>query len=77
LLARLANQTKQAGGRPVAPEELPQLLQQIRDSRPEMQIEIQSRWQLADTAWDAWLYVLILVGLLTAEWSLRKTWGLV
>jgi len=77
LLARLANLTKDAGGRPVAPEQLPDLLRELTERRPEMQIEIESRWQLGDTAADAWLFLLGLVGLLTAEWIVRKRWGLV
>ena len=42
-----------------------------------MQIEVQSRWQLADTALDAWLFLVSLVALLATEWGLRKRWGLV
>jgi len=42
-----------------------------------MQIEVQSRWQLADTALDAWLFLVCLVALLATEWGLRKRWGLV
>jgi uncharacterized membrane protein len=77
LMERLANLTKDAGGRAVAPEQLPQLLEEIEERRPEMQIEVQSKWQLADTALDAWLFLLLVVGLLGAEWGLRKHWGLV
>jgi hypothetical protein len=77
LMGRLANLTKEAGGRPVAPEQLPKLLEEIRRQRPEMQIEVQSKWQLADTFWDAWLYVLVFVAVLGTDWGLRKKWGLV
>ena len=77
LLARLANLTKAAGGRPVAPEQVPGLLRELRERRPQMLVEVQSRWQLADTALDAWLFLLCIVGLLAGEWILRKRWGLV
>lgn len=77
LLARLALQTKDAGGRMVSSEELPKLLQEIKERRHESEIEVQSKWQLGDTALDAWLFLIILVGVLTAEWALRKKWGLV
>jgi hypothetical protein len=76
-MERLANLTKEAGGGPVAPEEVLELLQRIRRQRPEMQIEVQSKWQLADTFWDAWLYVLVFVAALGTDWGLRKKWGLV
>jgi uncharacterized membrane protein len=76
-LARLAAMTQDAGGRLVAPEQVPGLLEQLRDQPPEMDIEIQTKWQLADTPRDAWSLLLLLVGLLTAEWTLRKKWGMV
>jgi hypothetical protein len=76
-LARLAAMTGPFGGRVVAPEQVPGLLEDLRDRPPEMDIDVQTKWQLADTARDAWAVLLLLVGLLTAEWFLRKKWGLV
>ena len=76
-LTRLAAMTGEFGGRVVAPEQLPSLLEEIRDRPPELEIEVQTKWQLADTASDAWALLLLFVGLLTTEWFLRKKWGLV
>jgi uncharacterized membrane protein len=76
-LARLAAMTEQFGGRLVAPEQLVALLEEVRDKPPEMEIEIQTKWQLADTARDAWVVFLLFVVLLTGEWFLRKKWNLV
>jgi len=76
-LARLAALTKEAGGRPVAPEQLAALLRDIRDRPPQMDVEVQTKWQLGDTPRDAWTFFLLLVALLTGEWFLRKKWGLV
>jgi hypothetical protein len=76
-LARLAALTKEFGGRVVAPEQVPALLEEIRDRPPEMEIEVQTKWQLADTARDAWSLLLLFVAILTGEWFLRKKWGLV
>ena len=76
LMASLAAWTKDEGGRVVAPEELPKLLQELADRPPEYE-ERQTRWKLAGTAADAWVYLLALVSLLTVEWWLRKKWGLV
>jgi hypothetical protein len=53
------------------------LLEEIRDQPPELEIEVQTKWQLADTGADAWSFFLVLVALLTTEWTLRKRWGLV
>lgn len=76
-LARLAAQTRGAGGRVVPVEKLPALLEEILRKPPELQIAVQSKWQLASTWWDAWLFFLVFVGLLTTEWTLRKRWRLV
>ena len=76
LMASLAAWTKDEGGRAVAPEELPKLLQELADRPPEYE-ERQTRWKLAGTATDAWIFLLALVSLLTVEWWLRKKWGLV
>src|SRR5439155_695897 len=37
----------------------------------------QKRWKLAGTAADAWLMLLLMTGVLSTEWFLRKKWGLV
>jgi uncharacterized membrane protein len=76
LMASLAAWTKAEGGRAVPPEELPKLLAELADQPPEYE-ERQTRWKLASTATDAWLFFLALTGLLSVEWWLRKKWGLV
>jgi len=76
-LSRLAAMTGEVGGRLMACEELPALLEQLRDRPPEMDIEIQTKWQLADTPRDAWTLLGIFIALLTTEWFLRKRWAMV
>ncbi len=76
-MTRLANLTAEAGGKVLAPEQLSGLLDEIKQRQSELQIEVQTKWQLGDTAADAWLFVLTVVGLLTGEWILRKRWGFV
>ncbi len=76
LMASLAAWTKQEGGRAVAAEELPKLLAELADKPPEYEVR-QMRWKLAGTAGDAWLMFLLMTVALTAEWFLRKRWGLV
>lgn len=76
LMASLAAWTKDEGGRAVAPEELPKLLQELADRPPEYE-ERETRWKLAGTSADAWVFFAALVALLSVEWWLRKKWGLV
>ncbi len=73
LLASLAAMTKPVGGRALAPEELPALLKEI-ESRP-VKMEVVSQVKL--TPWDTWPFFLLFVGVISAEWYLRKKWGLV
>ena len=72
----LADWTKQEGGRALAPEELPQQIDEIRNRPKDYEVR-QTKWQLASTASDAWLFFGLLVGLLGTDWFLRKKWGLV
>src|SRR5690606_15846875 len=58
LLARLASLTRDAGGRVVAAEQLSDALREILEKPREALIEVQTRWQLGDTAADAWAYFL-------------------
>jgi len=73
LLASLANLTGDAGGQGLAPEEFPDLLNQLKSRTTEFEEEIRQQ----QTLWDTWPVFLMLVGLLGSEWYLRKRWGLV
>jgi len=77
LLSLLARLTAEFGGRTLAPEELPQLVRELRKRPPAVDVEVQSKWQLADTPADAGLFLVLVVVLLAGEWFLRKRWGLV
>ena len=74
---RLASQTEAFGGCVVYPEDFQRLLDQIIESPKEMKVSVPLKWQLGSTLPDASLFLLVFVGLLTAEWFLRKKWGLV
>ena len=76
-MTRLAELTAESGGRVVAPEQLPQLLRELAAQSKQFQIDVQTRWQLGDTAWDAWTMFVLFVALWSVEWYLRKRWGLV
>lgn len=75
-MAALAAWTRAEGGRPLAPEELPQQIEEIKNRPKDYEVR-QTKWQLASTAADAWLFFGLLVGLLGTDWFLRKKWGLV
>lgn len=72
----LADWTKVDGGRALPPEELPGQIEEIRNRPKEFEVR-QTKWQLASTAADAWLFFGLLIGLLGTDWFLRKRWGLV
>ncbi len=73
LLASLANLTADAGGAGLAPEELPDLLERLKQKAQEFEEEIVE----TITLWDRWPTLLAFVSLLSGEWYLRKRWGLV
>lgn len=73
LLASLANLTADAGGAGLAPEELPDLLERLKEKAQEFDEEIVE----TITLWDRWPALIAFVGLMSSEWYLRKRWGLV
>jgi uncharacterized membrane protein len=73
LLASLARETVEAGGAGLAPEELPDLLEKLKERADEFEEEIVE----TVTLWDSWPVLLTFAGLLSTEWFLRKRWGLV
>jgi hypothetical protein len=52
------------------------LFQEIARRRQEQRVQYEERWQLGDTTMDAWIFFLVLIGLLATEWFLRKRWSL-
>jgi uncharacterized membrane protein len=60
-------------GKTVAPEMLGELLEELKHSARNFEVETQVR----ETLWDTWPFFLTTIGLLIAEWFLRKRWGLV
>jgi hypothetical protein len=75
-LDALARETRHDGGRLVPPEQRPAVLGDLA-RRPQEYEERQIKWKLGSTPADAWAFFLVFVGVLTAEWYLRKKWGLV
>jgi hypothetical protein len=73
LLASLSAMTSSLGGRSLAPEELPTLVEEFASQPQEMEIETQEKI----TPWDTWPFFLLFIATLSGEWYLRKKWGLV
>jgi Putative glutamine amidotransferase len=73
LMAQLAEMTASAGGKALAPEELPALLAVLAAEPPKLHEEVVAK----TTYWDTWPFFLAFVTLLGTEWYLRKRWGLV
>jgi hypothetical protein len=61
------------GGESIAAEQLPELLQKLLENTATLEDRVETK----RTYWDRWPFFLLLVGLLGAEWYLRKRWGLV
>ena len=59
--------------RPITPEELPRLLEQLQKETEKLEVETQVR----RTLYDNWLLLVLFVAVLCCEWYLRKRWGLV
>jgi len=60
------------GGRLLAPEELPSLLEQLAESVGDLEERTETKLSL----WDRWWVLLLFVALLGVEWYLRKRWGM-
>jgi uncharacterized membrane protein len=76
-MVRLASQTADHGGRAMVPDEVADRLDELIKNPPMTKIEIPLKWRLGETFSDAAVFLSIFVILLTAEWMLRKKWGLV
>jgi uncharacterized membrane protein len=77
LLERLANQTKDFGGKTVLPEQLGDLLDQLASESESLDVYTPQRWQLGQTATDSAIFLGLFVLCLATEWFFRKRWGLV
>ena len=61
------------GGKTLTPEELPGLVRKLSQDTAALEVEIEAKL----TPWDTWPFFLVMIGLMGAEWWLRKKWGLV
>jgi len=73
LMTSLATITKEHGGRALTSDQLGEALTALRDKPPQATVEREEKY----THWDSLPFMLVLIVLMTAEWFLRKRWGLV
>jgi hypothetical protein len=76
-MKRLASQTSEFGGMAIGPEQLAEVLDDYIENPPTTKIEIPTKQKLGGEFWSSFIFLLMFVGLLSAEWLLRKKWGLV
>jgi len=76
-LAALSAITASAGGKTWSPESISDLIQEIKQRPTESEVEIQTKWTWPESNRDSWINLLMIAGLLSAEWYLRKQWGMV
>ncbi len=68
LLGSLAKVSEQSGGRLLAPEELPKLLDEIKQQPPNQDVER----EVKETPWDTWPFFALFVAVLSADWFLQE-----
>jgi hypothetical protein len=76
-LAQLSAQTAASGGASFLPSQVDELIQQITELRRTSASPVVKKYRLGDTPTTAWPLFLLIVGLLSTEWVLRRRWGLV
>lgn len=76
MLRSIVAANSSAGGRGVVPSELDDALDWLRTRQESTKVTSIEKRQLGDAAWDSWLYLLVFCGLMTLEWSFRKSWQL-
>ncbi len=75
-LTRLASFTEEAGGEMLTPDALRELLEKWQADPPAAEEPVLERWTLGESPIDAWVFLILFTSLLTAEWALRRRWGL-
>lgn len=76
-LAQLSGQTAASGGASFLPSQVGELIERISELRRTSAAPVVTKYRLGDTPASAWPLFVLLIGLLSAEWILRRRWGLV
>jgi len=76
-LNQLSAQTTASGGASYLPSQVQELIDRIAELRRTSSSPVVQKHRLADTGATAWPLFLAIVALISAEWILRRRWGLV
>lgn len=76
-LRQLAELTADVGGAAFSPDEIDTLVETIRKRRRQAETPIVQKFRLGDGPLSGWLLFALFAGTLSAEWFLRRQWGLV
>jgi hypothetical protein len=71
--ATMESLSAMTGGQSLAPEQLPELINRLTQQTSTLEIQQETK----KTFWDTWPFFLMIVCLLSLDWYLRKSWGLV
>lgn len=75
-LKQLAGITADHGGAAYSPDEIDALIETIKNRRREAETPIVEKFRLGDGPLSGWILFTLFVGTLSAEWFLRRRWGL-
>lgn len=75
-LQQLASLTTKHGGAAYTPDEIDTLIQKIKQRRRQAETPIVERFRLGDGPISGWILFGLFAAALSAEWFLRKQWGL-
>ena len=76
LIEQMAALNKEAGGEVIAVEKIDEMIEAIVERKRTSEVETIESFRLGDTSPDSWGLLLVFVGLVSAQWGLRKRWGL-
>ncbi|WP_161604712.1 glutamine amidotransferase [Roseiconus nitratireducens] len=75
-LQQLAEMTSAHGGKAFDPRQIDQLIDRISEKRRSAEAPVIERQRLGDGPISGWLVFLLFAGALSAEWLLRRRWGM-
>lgn len=73
-MQNIAAASDRAGGRLIAPDEVSDAMQWLRQRQAQARVTTLEKRRLGDGVWDSWLYFALFCGVLTLEWATRKRW---
>lgn len=76
-MEQLALLTSEVGGESIDPRDAAKLRELIDQHRSRSLMPVVSKWRMGDEPTSGWIVLILFAGILTTDWALRKSWGLV